>query len=88
MLEPGGDSSAVVTQFTGTIQGSLTCHKHMSKGKTHTLQYQCVVGVASVVGVALVLARNSDAGGMCCRYMLPSDWLDCMAFWRRRENYP
>ena len=20
--------------------------------------------------------------------MLPSDWLDCLAFWRRREKYP
>ena len=28
---------------------------------------------------------------MCCtcsRCMLPSDWSDCLAFWRRRENYP
>ena len=25
---------------------------------------------------------------VCCRYMLPSDWLDCLAFWRRREKYP
>ena len=23
---------------------------------------------------------------MCSRSMLPSDWLDCLRFWRRREN--
>ena len=35
---------------------------HEQGEDTHSSD-QCVVGVASVVGVALVLARNSDAGG-------------------------
>ena len=35
---------------------------HEQGEDTHSSD-QCVVGVASVVGVALVLARNSDAVG-------------------------
>ena len=94
MLEPGGDSIAVVTRLTGTTQDSPTQSEgnaahEAEQGEdtarsvhTGTTHHESWAELVSNVGT--VAKRRC----MCCRYMLPSDWLDCIGLWHRRETIP
>ena len=103
MLEPGGDSIAVVTRLTGTTQGSPTqsegnavheAEQGQGEGTqqghgqcTGTTRHESWAGIALLwAGLVPKIGTVAKRRCMYCRHMLPSDWLDCIAFWRRREN--
>ena len=94
MLEPGGDSFAVVTRLTGTTQGSPTqsegnaVHEAEQGEDTQQGQTQHMVSAhrndrhESWAGLVLIwagLVPNIDTvAKRQCMCCRPSDWLDCI----------
>ena len=52
----------------------------------------CIVGGVTNFGAHFKCTRRALCDEVSRHVLqvqwLPSDWLDCVAFWRRRENYP
>ena len=80
-------SEGNATHEAAAEQGQGEVHTAGCTGTTRHESWAGLVllwaGLVSNIGAHSTVAKRRC---MCCRHMLPSDWLDCIAIWRRREN--